>query len=278
MKMSDSNTNGNTEKKLTFSFSKIKKTVITTATKETTKQVFTAPLSIKKKRFDSSSEDDDQDKDLITIIENKKVKSIKTIEKKPVVIPLIPNDKSNISKDDLNAIQALINDSKKLNNNKEGNKREHDDSLVIDSHKKTPVNDSNTEDPNYEQINIEDFGIACLRGMGWSEKSGIGKTNKQITTTAQPELRPRGLGLGASLNPTKKLKSDDNDEKNKLSYVKGAYLKIIGGKYKGEYGQLMGFDDGLNRILVKIYSNDKIESLVMSNTELVTKDEYDKKR
>lgn len=38
-------------------------------------------------------------------------------------------------------------------------------------------NESTLDD--YNSIPISDFGMAMLRGMGWTESSGIGKNNQQ---------------------------------------------------------------------------------------------------
>lgn len=34
-------------------------------------------------------------------------------------------------------------------------------------------------DANYDSVPIEAFGLALLRGCGWQEGEGIGKTNKR---------------------------------------------------------------------------------------------------
>ncbi len=59
------------------------------------------------------------------------------------------------------------------------------------------------EPANYDAVRIEDFGLAMLRGMGWSEgEPMIGRTNKAVVPARIPELRPKGVGLGALLpNP-----------------------------------------------------------------------------
>ncbi len=44
-------------------------------------------------------------------------------------------------------------------------------------------------------IELEDFGLACLRGMGWNEKEAFGKTNKKNVKISDIEVRPSGLGL-----------------------------------------------------------------------------------
>jgi hypothetical protein len=105
---------------------------------------------------------------------------------------------------------------------------------------------------------------------------GIGKTNKQQVKMIEPESRPRGLGLGANLNKKQKLDAGGVNAEQNLSYVKGAYLRITSGKDDSKYGQLVSFDDGLNRILVKLADNSQTVSILQSNTQLVTKKEYDK--
>lgn len=55
----------------------------------------------------------------------------------------------------------------------------------------------------------------------------------------QPELRPKGLGLGADKvvkENQKKNVTKDKDEN--LSIVKNAYVKITTGKYAGCYGRV----------------------------------------
>lgn len=281
--------NGSEEKKLSFSFSKVKKTNIVQTESTLAKQAFSVTQLGKRKVLNGDSDGDENsdsdanqnDKlDLITVIEEKKVKSIKSIKEeeknKPLVIPLT----SNVNTEDLRAIQALIADAKK--NSEEVTVRPVNPNLKIELNEKQDAvkqdEASNTEDPNYEQINIEDFGLACLRGMGWKETEGIGKTNKQAIEMKLPELRPRGLGLGAGSSlsgKNKKIKVDHNDKE--LQYVKNAYLKIISGKHMNEYAQLVSFDDGLNRILVKLASDNQTISILQTGTELVTRKEYEKK-
>ena len=50
-----------------------------------------------------------------------------------------------------------------------------------------------------------------LRGMGWKEQEGIGKTKQKIEEI-RPTVRPKGLGLGAIPAAMKK---DEIREENK---------------------------------------------------------------
>lgn len=57
----------------------------------------------------------------------------------------------------------------------------------------------NDEEADYDQIPIEEFGIAFLKGCGWKEGMGIGKNATQPVKLKIPVPRPKGLGLGAKI-------------------------------------------------------------------------------
>jgi hypothetical protein len=183
----------NVEKKtLTFSFSKIKpKTSLTIKSNETVKAFeITATKNLKN--------DEDEKCELIGSIEGKKVKSLNKSEgdekKKPLIIPCQKNllnfnpklATTATSAEDLEIIKELIKDT--LKNKEEQNK---DANLTVEMTNKQKEAEI-VEDPNYEQIGIEQFGMAALRGMGWNEKTGIGLNNKRSIVVVEPELRPRG--------------------------------------------------------------------------------------
>ncbi|KAG7668162.1 hypothetical protein KSW81_002061 [Nannochloris sp. 'desiccata'] len=53
----------------------------------------------------------------------------------------------------------------------------------------------------YEEMPVESFGEALLRGMGWQEGRAIGRGNKKEVTTKDLIRRPHRLGLGAAPAP-----------------------------------------------------------------------------
>jgi hypothetical protein len=299
--MTDQNSNlqVQTEKKgFTFGFSK-------------TKPKINLSLSDKAKEFQSEPSKPDSNIELIKSIEGKKVNTVNKTpddeKKKPLVIPCAKNNlifdikreeirnnkikaeqenkSSNLVEpsqtplelngkiDDLTAIAALIADSKK--------KLEEKDKVEL----KIPLTEEEksekirVEEPDYEKIDLEKFGLAALRGMGWSEKSGMGLSNKRSIPVYEPELRPKGLGLGAG-SGTKKLRPGETESDSKpvqestLKYVKGAYVQILNGKHANDYGQIVSFDDGLNRIIVKLASDDTTISLIQNYTKLLSKNDY----
>lgn len=145
-----------------------------------------------------------------------------------------------------------------------------------------------TEDPSlrgqeestiedYERIPIDAFGLAMLRGMGWQPGRGIGK-NEKIVPAVIPELRPKGMGLGAD-KVTKQNKKTESKEKlqEEIKIEKGTCVKLISGKHNNSYGQIEGLDDDAGRLIVKLALGGNIISVNEFMVQAVTKTEYDKK-
>lgn len=122
---------------------------------------------------------------------------------------------------------------------------------------------------DYESVPIADFGMAMLRGMGWTPNSDKSKYK-------QPVLRPKGLGLGAdALIKKKAAKSNSKEEEKELMIIKGGFVKITSGKYSGLYGKIISLDEDNGRVLVDITMKKDTVSLSEFMMEPVTKNEYD---
>lgn len=126
---------------------------------------------------------------------------------------------------------------------------------------------------DYENVPIEEFGTAMLRGMGWKSGEGIGKNPKLVTTIVH-EVRPAGMGLGADKITLQKqggkVKKEDEEE---LKIEKGSFIKIIAGKRANTYGQIEGFDDA-GRLIIKMALNGNTISVNECIVQAVTKAEY----
>ncbi|CAH0555909.1 unnamed protein product [Brassicogethes aeneus] len=130
---------------------------------------------------------------------------------------------------------------------------------------------------DYENIPINDFGLAMLRGMGWSESSGIGKNPTKNALLSAPELRPKGLGLGASKQVlSEKPKGAVDKEGKELIIKKGAYAKIIAGANKGNYCEVQGLHDEAGRVIVKTSLKKEILNVNEFLIVAVTSEEYAK--
>ena len=134
---------------LSFGFSKTKPKVSLAKTTEAVK-AFDFGGSTKK----------DNDIELITGMEGKKVKSVNKPEepKGPLTIPCQKNKlsfqvKAPVSAEDQEVINALIADAEDRKKEKE-----EDSTLAIPADKISDKPEEKVDDPNYEEIGIESFG------------------------------------------------------------------------------------------------------------------------
>lgn len=128
---------------------------------------------------------------------------------------------------------------------------------------------------DYERIPVDAFGVAMLRGMGWQPGKGIGK-NEKLVSPVVPELRPKGMGLGADKVTLQKKNTDSKKQEEELKIEKGTFVKIIAGKQSNNYGQIEGFDDDAGRLIIKLALGGNIISLNEFMVQPVTKSEYSK--
>jgi len=105
-------------------------------------------------------------------------------------------------------------------------------------------------DADYEKIPIGEFGLAFLRGCGWKETDGIGKTNRKTVPLKISEPRPKGLGLGADVSQSGKQK--DPKDKNKKGLEKNARVKILSGTDRGLSGQIKSMDEDNSSCFVEL--------------------------
>ncbi|KAJ8718551.1 hypothetical protein PYW08_002788 [Mythimna loreyi] len=163
------------------------------------------------------------------------------------------------------AVRELMQEAKKEV------KVEVPDSLAIPTPAKpvmTGEKESSLDD--YESVPIQQFGMAMLRGMGWTP-------SKEGSKYKQPELRPKGLGLGADKVIKENQKKQSKDKKQEeLVIVKNAYVKISTGKYSGYYGKVVSLDEENGRVMVDIAVKKETVSLSEFMMYAVTKSEYDK--
>lgn len=126
---------------------------------------------------------------------------------------------------------------------------------------------------DYDQVPIEDYGLAMIKGMGWKPTEGIGATNKKVVKPLETTLRPKGLGLGAGV----KSNSDTKSTKEEVGSIElGAYVKITHGPHKACYGQVAGFDVDNSRVMIALSLNSQTVTVNEFYVEVVSKQEYKK--
>lgn len=128
---------------------------------------------------------------------------------------------------------------------------------------------------DYDKIPVDMFGLAMLRGMGWQPGKGIGK-NEKVVAAVVPELRPKGMGLGADKVALKKKPVDTKKAEEELKIQKGTFVKFVAGKQTNSYGEIEGFDEDAGRLIVKMALGGNIVSVNEFVVQPVTKAEYTK--
>ncbi|KAM3725876.1 G-patch domain and KOW motifs-containing protein [Dirofilaria immitis] len=132
-------------------------------------------------------------------------------------------------------------------------------------------------DADYNAIPVEIFGLAVLRGCGWQEGEGIGKTNKKVVPLRISSKRPKGLGLGAAIMSRSDDKSLDLDAEKLKSLKKASLVKITEGIYRNLYGRIESFDEDNASVIVQLAVDNKNVRVSHYAVILVTVEEYERK-
>lgn len=273
-----------TEKKISFGFKQVKK------------QPLLLPTNLDK--------DKKNDVELIQCLEGQTIKLVHAKEEeKQLVIPLLNSQKTSTALASLKNLKTIINgdeeneaenDAQKSNNksasetgplsleqrvikellNEAQNDGDDDESnkekltlpmaadkLTLEGAKESTIDD-------YDNIPINQFGLAMLRGMGLKDEEIKSKSNKE------PELRPKGMGLGADkvIKKSKLLVAPAANET--LEIKKNAYVRILGGKFMDLYGQIEGLDDHACRVIVRLALGGSKEAFNEFMVQPVSKKEY----
>ncbi|KAI5135342.1 G-patch domain and KOW motifs-containing protein [Manis pentadactyla] len=145
------------------------------------------------------------------------------------------------------------------------------------------------EEADYEAIPVEAYGLAMLRGMGWKPGEGIGCTFNQVVKPRVNSLRPKGLGLGASLTevqtlaptsphylprPDEEQKKDKEDQSQGL--VPGRAVVVLSGPHRGLYGKVEGLDPDNVRAMVRLAVGSRMVTVSEYCLRSVSKKEFDK--
>ena len=272
-------------------------------------------------QFESSTSTNSADRpELVTGFDNGEIKSNAPVAVKvELVIPSQPNahnkffktktdlrktaianatgSDETVSQLDSDAKRALIIEAEQANEawnerTENGTTRVHTidvdmkNTFAVDESEGKDDEDKDVDTADYEQVPIEEFGMAVLRGMGFKEDAGLGITNKKQVDVFVPEMRPRGLGLGADrkvlekINQLKRnLKKSGIDEKDDLCFEKGAPVLVENGPHRDQYGTIESIDEDVSRLTVALAisgTNRKKEVISISqyNVKLVTEKEF----
>ncbi|ELT89666.1 hypothetical protein CAPTEDRAFT_145161, partial [Capitella teleta] len=145
---------------------------------------------------------------------------------------------------------------------------ETDDKLNVD------LRPDEANEADYDQIPVESYGMAMLRGMGFNPA----KEDKKRPVPINALPRPKGLGLGAdrSVKAKKNGKVDSCGKSEDLVMKTGAYCVITKGKNDGYYGQIEGLDEDNVRAFVKLTLNGESVTVSQMHVCLVSQEDYKK--
>lgn len=168
------------------------------------------------------------------------------------------------------AVQAILSDCQQIKEDGVEDKR------VIQVLKKVnpPEGSEMPTAEDYLNVPLSQYGLAMIRGMGWEPPTKGTNKSSQIDAASQPELRPKGMGLGADKLIKSVQKQQVNEEK--LELKNGSYVQFVIGRLDGQYGQVMGFDEGDSRVIINIARINQMEKVNENTFRLVTKNDFDK--
>ena len=211
----------------------------------------------------------------------------------PLVIPLIKRNFYNSQdSEDKAAAAELLSEAKTLNDERENRLEEGNgpmSNLIVDmmanragaresEEDGSSINvDARPESSNlddYDRIPVNGFGMAMLRGMGFSKDAGIGRTFKQSIKPVEVNLRPKGLGLGAtpmggSWAAGQVSKDGEDLESSMILDPKvGQLFDVLRGPHKGTRGKMVGFDGDTSRILIKCEKSGSVVSVPIVSIQM----------
>ncbi|KAI4897962.1 hypothetical protein NFI96_023218 [Prochilodus magdalenae] len=273
-----------------------------------------------------------EERDYLIEVEGKELKSTKPVEKpKELIIPLIqknrwyreegekrsdkPDEKGSSPSNEQDSVESqavreLIEESQKQQERwKNGTQIDQNLSIPLlmqnqapegfedGDHVKVDLRPESSTEADYERVPVAAYGMAMLKGMGWKEGEGIGRTFKQYvryTKDCYPDvkpiehqLRPKGLGLGADRSAIKDLEPSGprrppkpGEERGKddeaLVLGPGGCIQVQGGAHKDLYGKIEGVDPDNARVVVKLAIGGKSVTISQYSLRLVPQKEYDK--
>uniref|UniRef100_A0A8V5GT23 G-patch domain and KOW motifs-containing protein n=1 Tax=Melopsittacus undulatus TaxID=13146 RepID=A0A8V5GT23_MELUD len=119
----------------------------------------------------------------------------------------------------------------------------------------TPSVEAQAGPQDYAAVPVQAFGLAMLRGMGWRQGEGIGRTFKRVVKPLEQRLRPRGLGLGADPAPPgapRPPRGGVGEDPNGGGLKVGAVVCIEAGPHRDMVGKVEGLEPETGRAVVRL--------------------------
>lgn len=124
---------------------------------------------------------------------------------------------------------------------------------------------------DYDEIAVECFGAAILRGMGWKKSEGIGGREKKVIEIIDPSTKTLGSSEGKQATAQKK-EGEEVEDEEELPIVKGAYVFLHSGRHRGTYGVVEVVDE--DHLLIRAAVGQAMVREVEGNLRVATQKEY----
>ncbi|KAK0138274.1 G-patch domain and KOW motifs-containing protein [Merluccius polli] len=152
---------------------------------------------------------------------------------------------------------------------------------------KVDLRPESSTDADYDSVPVEAYGLAMLKGMGWNQDEGIGRTFKQNVKPIEHQLRPKGLGLGADRSAVRDLEpkgrrrppkpgDEPGKEEEDLVLGPGGCVLVESGAHKELYGKIEGVDPDNARVVVKLAIGGQTVTISQYGIKLVDRKEYER--
>ncbi|XP_044540278.1 G-patch domain and KOW motifs-containing protein-like [Gracilinanus agilis] len=231
-------------------------------------------------------EEEEEEKDFLRAVEGRELRSVRPPPEPPreLVIPLLPRGRGRGPAPEdavlCQAVQELIQESQQALQQRSDGAEAADPSLAIPllARAGTETEAAPCVGADYEAVPVEAYGLAMLRGMGWKPGEGIGRTFKQVVKPRENPLRPKGLGLGASLAPS----PEPNQPRSKGAseepegLAPGRAVLVLAGPHRGLYGKVEGLDPDNARAVVRLAASGQAATLSEYVLRPVSCQEYER--
>lgn len=115
----------------------------------------------------------------------------------------------------------------------------------------------------FDDVPVEGFGAALLKGYGWYEGRGIGRNHKEDVKIVEFDRRAGKEGLGFVAAPLSNVDNGyakdghKNKEKDMGGYFVGKDVRIVGGREMGLKGRILEVMGGGDYVVLKVFDSGK---------------------
>ncbi|KAG0720426.1 G-patch domain and KOW motifs-containing protein [Chionoecetes opilio] len=124
---------------------------------------------------------------------------------------------------------------------------------------------------DYDEIGVESFGAAILRGMGWKKSEGVGGRGKKVVEIIDPASKTLGSSERKEAAETKE-GGEEGEKEEELPVVKGSCVFLHSGRHRGTYGVVEVVDE--DHLLVRAAMGQAVLREVEGNLRVATQKEY----